>query len=142
MNHNGDRDVVVLDREYDGSTSTLRVARNDVVECLRDHVADEDVQERAQLVISELATNAIQASPGVAYGLRVSVADDGAVVMCVTSATERTAPPPRHQWGPVHPVAVRGRGLLIVDKLTDQVEVEQASGTIVVTATLRAASPH
>jgi anti-sigma regulatory factor (Ser/Thr protein kinase) len=140
MNRDGDPDVVVLDREYDGTTSTLRVARNDVVECLRGHVPDEDIQERAQLVVSELATNAIQASPGVAYGLRISLGPDGSLIMAVTSATESDAPPPRNQWGPAHPVAVRGRGLLIVDKLTDEVDVEQTSGTIVVTARLRTSS--
>jgi anti-sigma regulatory factor (Ser/Thr protein kinase) len=137
MNRDRDPDIVVLDRQYEGTTGTLRVARNDIVECLKDHVPDEDIHERAQLVVSELATNAIQAAPGAAYSLRVSVGADGSVIMTVTSTTENDAPPPRHQWGPAHPVAVRGRGLLIVDKLTDEVDVEQADGTIVVRARLR-----
>jgi anti-sigma regulatory factor (Ser/Thr protein kinase) len=131
---------VVLDREYEGTTSTLHSARNDVVDCLRPHVPDRDVQERAQLVVSELATNAIQASPGSAYSLRVSLAGDGAVVMAVTSTTARDMPPPRDLWGPATAIAPKGRGLLIVGKLTDEVGIEQpAAGTIVVTATLRSA---
>jgi anti-sigma regulatory factor (Ser/Thr protein kinase) len=142
MSRDREPDVVVLDREYEGTTGTLRAARNDIVECLKDHVSDEDIQERAQLVVSELATNAIQASPGVAYGLRVSLAGDGSVIMAVTSTTERDAPPPRDEWGPAHPVAVRGRGLLIVDKLTDEVDVEQVNGTIVVRARLRSSIGH
>jgi anti-sigma regulatory factor (Ser/Thr protein kinase) len=133
-------DLLVLDREYDGTTGTLRVARNDVVDFLREHVPDEDLHERAELVVSELATNAIQASPGVAYGLRVSLTGDGAVVLVVTSSTLRDGPPPRESWGPAHATAPRGRGLLIVDGLTDGVAVDRPSDdTVVVTATLRVA---
>jgi anti-sigma regulatory factor (Ser/Thr protein kinase) len=131
---------VVLDREYEGASSTLRTARNDVVGCLKTHVADPDIQERAELVVSELATNAIQASPGSAYRVRVSLDDDGAVVMAVTSATARDTPPPRDAWGPANAIAPKGRGLLIVGQLTDDVGIEQPrTGTIVVTATLRSA---
>lgn len=131
---------VVLDREYEGTTSTLHSARNDVMDCLRPHVADTDVQERARLVVSELATNAIQASPGSAYRLRVSLASDRSVVMEVTSSTARDTPPPRDLWGPATAIAPKGRGLMIVDKLTDDVGIEQpVAGTIVVTATLRSA---
>jgi anti-sigma regulatory factor (Ser/Thr protein kinase) len=129
---------VVLDREYEGATSTLHSARSDVTDCLRHHVADTDVQERAQLVVSELATNAIQASPGTSYRLRVLLAAGGSVVMEVTSSTGRDTPPPRDLWGPATAIAPKGRGLMIVGKLTDEVGIEQpVAGTIVVTATLR-----
>jgi anti-sigma regulatory factor (Ser/Thr protein kinase) len=130
--------VVVLDREYDGTSNTLRVARNDLMAALDSYVIEDDIKERAQLVVSELATNAIQASPGAAYGLRVSLAADGSVLMSLTSSTLSDGPPPRNAWGPAHPIAVRGRGLLIVGKLTDDVDIEQSlPGTIVVTATFR-----
>ena len=82
-----------------GTTSTLRSARNDVVELLETHVSDQDLQDRAELVVSELATNAIQASPGIAYGVRVSLADDGSVVMAVTSYDPARRPPPRVGMG-------------------------------------------
>jgi anti-sigma regulatory factor (Ser/Thr protein kinase) len=133
-------DVLALDREYDGTSGTLRAARNDVVSFLREHVPDTDLHERAELVVSELATNAVQASPGVAYGLHVELTHDGSVVLAVTSFTENGAPPPREAWGPVTARAARGRGLLIVDGLTDDVTVDRPSqDTIVVTATLRVA---
>lgn len=135
-------DVLVLDREYDGTTGTLRAARNDVVGFLKAHVADEDLHERAELVVSELATNAIQASPGVAYALHVAFRD-GSVVLAVTSFTRHDAPPPREAWGPTTARAPRGRGLLIVDGLTDGVAVDRPShDTIVVTATFRVAPAH
>lgn len=131
---------VVLDREYEGATRTLHSARTDVMDCLRPHVADTDVHERAELVVSELASNAIQASSGRSYRVRVALAADGSVVMEVTSSTGRDAPPPRDLWGPATAIAPKGRGLMIVGKLTDEVGVEQpVAGTIVVTATLRSA---
>jgi anti-sigma regulatory factor (Ser/Thr protein kinase) len=135
-------DVLVLDREYDGTTGTLRAVRTDVLGFLKEHQPDQDLQERAELVVSELATNAIQASPGVAYRLRVSL-DAGAVELAITSFTDSGAPPPREDWGPEHARAPRGRGLLIVDELTDHVGVERPTdNTIVVTATLRSAQIH
>ena len=129
---------VVLDREYEGTTNTLHAARSDVVDCLKSYMADTDVHERAQLVVSELATNAIQASPGNPYRLRVSLAGDRSVVMELTSTTGHDAPPPRDLWGPATAIAPKGRGLMIVGKLTDEVGIEQpVAGTVVVTATLR-----
>jgi anti-sigma regulatory factor (Ser/Thr protein kinase) len=133
--------LVLLDREYDGTSKTLRVVRSDVVGCLSAHAVDQDLCERAELVVSELASNAIQVSPEVAYGVCVSLAIDGAVVISVSSCTEHDAPPPREAWGPTHATAPRGRGLLIVGELTDHVEIERPSiDTVVVTATFRATS--
>jgi hypothetical protein len=54
-------ELVPLDREYGGTTSALRSARSDVVDVLGTHVSDQDLLDRAELVVSELATNAIQA---------------------------------------------------------------------------------
>ncbi len=135
------RSVGVLDREYEGTTSTLRAARSDVVGWLKERRIDQDLQDRAALVLSELASNAVQASPGNAYSLRVSLSDDGSVVMAVTSSTGGDRPPPRDDWGPATILAARGRGLLIVGKLSEQVDVDQpAGGMVVVTATLRSAA--
>jgi anti-sigma regulatory factor (Ser/Thr protein kinase) len=134
--------VVVLERNYGGSSSSLRTTRRDVVSCLEAHSVGEDLRGRAELVISELASNAIQASPGIDYGVRVSLGEDAAVVIAVTSCTDGRGPPPREEWGPAHARAPRGRGLLIVGELTDHVAVDRsASHTIVVTATFLARSP-
>ena len=94
-------------------------------------------------MVSELATNAIQASPGANYGIRVSLDDDRCVVLRVTSASERGRPPPRGAWGPATAFAIRGRGLMIVGELSDHVDVQQAGeGTVVVTATFRPTTPE
>jgi anti-sigma regulatory factor (Ser/Thr protein kinase) len=128
---------VVLDREYDGTTKTLRAARTDMVGCLRSKGVDEDVRDRAELVFSELASNAVQAAPGDPYCLRLTVGDDGSVVMTVTSQTRHGVPPPRELWGPESPLAPSGRGLIIADELADALEIDRpAAGTVVVTAIL------
>lgn len=134
------RGLVVLERDYAGNSGTLRDVRSDVVASLRSLIVDPDLEERAQLVVSELATNAIQASPGRRYGLVVHVDSDRSVVVRVTSMGEHHALPSREAWGPETATAVRGRGLMIVGTLSDEVEIAQpASGTVVVTATLRPA---
>lgn len=129
--------VEVLDRKYAGTTNTLHAARNDVVSWLRGHRIDPDLQERTALVLSELATNAIQAGPGNAYSMRVSLGDDHSVVVAVTSQSEHDRPTLREHWSPANPLAARGRGLLIVSELSDRVEVGQpAPDVVVVTAVL------
>ncbi|MEO7371906.1 MAG: ATP-binding protein [Ilumatobacteraceae bacterium] len=127
---------VVLDRQYDGTTATLRSARSDMVGCLSDSGIGDDLRDRAELVLSELASNAVQAAPGSPYTLRLSL-DHGDVVLRVTSHTVNGGPPSRENWGPSSLLAPTGRGLMIVDELADEVEVDrQAGGTIVVTAVL------
>lgn len=129
---------VVLDREYDGSTGTLRAARTDVLGFLTDRGIEQDLRERAELVLSELAANAVQASPGKPFGLRMTLVSDGAVVVAVTSHTDNGSPPPRAEWGPVAMRAPTGRGLMIVDELSEDVVVDKPDpSTVVVTATLR-----
>jgi anti-sigma regulatory factor (Ser/Thr protein kinase) len=137
------RGLVVLDRDYAGNSGTLRDVRSDVVACLRSSIVDPgaDLEERAQLVVSELATNAIQASPGRRYGLVIHVGSDRSVVVQVSSTSEHDGPPSPEAWGPATATAVSGRGLLIVGTLSDEVEIARpASGTVVVTATFRPTS--
>ncbi|MEP7202303.1 MAG: ATP-binding protein [Ilumatobacteraceae bacterium] len=132
------RHDVVLDREYDGTTHTLRVARTDMVACLTARGIDEDLRDRAELVLSELASNAVQAAPGNPFSLRLALADDGSLVMALTSHTYDGGPPPRREWSPDNVLAPSGRGLMIVDHLAEVVNVERpAVDRVIVTATLR-----
>jgi anti-sigma regulatory factor (Ser/Thr protein kinase) len=129
---------VVLDREYQGTTDTLRVARTEVGDRLADRCLDLDIRERAELVVSELASNAVQAAPGLPYRLLVAIESDESVVIALTSKASQGGPPPRAEWGPSNVLAPTGRGLLIVDELSDAVNVQRpVGGKIVVTATLR-----
>ena len=130
-----------FERLYDGTSHTLRIARDDVVGWLDEHGFDTELQDRAALVLSELATNAVQAAPGNPYGVSVSQPDAQSAVVAVTSRTEYEQPPPREHWRPTSVLAPRGRGLMIVDELADAVDVDvRERDTVVVTATLRSSS--
>lgn len=125
-----------LDRPYHGDTLSLRAARADVAEWLDARGADDDLRARVALVLSELASNAVQAAPGVPYNVRVATIDES-VIVTVTSKSNNGRPPPRENWGPASLMAVSGRGLLIVDELSDDVVVDEPTdGTVAVTATL------
>jgi anti-sigma regulatory factor (Ser/Thr protein kinase) len=124
-------------RAYDGDAATLRNARTDVVAWLAACGADGATQERAALIVSELASNALQASPGIAYAVRLS-RDSASTVNLAVSNRNAVGPPPDHeQWHPVDVLSLRGRGLSIVDSLSDQVTVDQHGGTVTVTAQFR-----
>jgi len=125
-------------RVYDGSSSTLSDARNDAVGWLGEHGLGLELQERAALVLSELATNAVQASPGTGYSVQLTIDRDRAAIIAVTSHTLYEQPPPREHWGPPSLLAPRGRGLMIVRELAEDVVVDLPDrDTVVVTATLR-----
>jgi anti-sigma regulatory factor (Ser/Thr protein kinase) len=112
-----------LARSYAGDTATLQAVRRDVVDLLDRIEASPDLMERAALVVTELAANAVEAAPGRAYRVEVSVAA-GAVVMSVRNhTTHGGAPPPRDAWRNPDASAARGRGLPIIASLTDQAEV-------------------
>jgi anti-sigma regulatory factor (Ser/Thr protein kinase) len=126
-----------LDRSYQGGTASLRDARQDVVGWLGTFGADEATQERAALVVSELASNAIQASPSSAYRLRATRTAADTVTISIRNTSEATSPPDRDLWRPADVLASRGRGLSIVDSLSDDVTVEHHDNEVVVSAHLR-----
>ena len=131
-----------FERAYDGTANTLGIARRDVAGWLGEQGFDSELQDRAALVLSELATNAVQAAPGSAYAVCVCQPDDRSAVVAVTSRTDYELPPPRTQWGPLSTFAPRGRGLMIVDQIADDVEIDLPNReTVVVTATLRSSEP-
>ncbi|HEY7626489.1 MAG TPA: ATP-binding protein [Ilumatobacteraceae bacterium] len=140
--HRRPRCAARLDRVYSGSSATLRRVRYDVTTWLDENGIEPELQGRAALVLSELATNALQASPGSEYNVHGSLSSDGEVVLSVVSRTRYERPPPREHWGPPSLMSEGGRGLMIVDDLSTDVEVELPStGMVVVTATLHGESP-
>ena len=126
-----------MDREYAGEPATLRAARRDVVNWLAECGADPQTIERASLITSELASNAIQAAPGEPYQLRATAVEPNAVSLAIRNRTNDGVPPPRSKWRPVDELASRGRGLSIVDSLSDEVTVHVDGDEVVVTAWFR-----
>jgi len=131
-----------LHREYKGDLATLRSARRDVVEWFSRQGVDEETKDRAALIVSELTSNAIQAAPGLPYHLQVTRVDHESASITVRNQPTRGLPPARQEWRapselPLRELALRGRGLAIVDSLSEEVTVEHDGRTVVVTARLR-----
>jgi len=130
--------AATLHRAYEGDAATLRSARRDALAWLSEWDADEATKDRAALIVSELATNALQASPGRAYTVRVVLDDDEYVSISVHNLASGSRPPARDRWHFADRSALRGRGLAIVTSLADEVTVGDGDqGEIVVTARIR-----
>ena len=135
-----------LSRAYDGDLRTLRQARTDVIDWLSGQGADEGTQERGALIVSELCSNAIQNSPGLSYDLKVVRVDDTAEISVRNRPIDKQ-PPARELWRPagdlsLRELSLRGRGLAIVDSLSEEVTIEHRGEDLVVTARLHLDIDH
>jgi anti-sigma regulatory factor (Ser/Thr protein kinase) len=126
-----------LDRHYEGEAATLRAARLDVLTWLDERGVDEATKQRAALIVSELATNAVQASPGQTYTVHVSFVDHDHAAISVRNHANGGRPPTREHWKLTDRSSLRGRGLAIVKSLSDDVTVDSDQGEVVVTARIR-----
>jgi anti-sigma regulatory factor (Ser/Thr protein kinase) len=107
---------------------------------LRGFGCDDDTVERAVLVASELASNAVQAAAGRSY--RVAIVETGPhlVELTVSNSFVETSPPDRSRWLPTTPAAPRGRGLSIVAALSREVRVDVDDEYVRVTALMQTVS--
>ena len=141
MNESSPDRPAVLQCEYEGDLVTLRAARRAVVDWLAGLGADEDTRERAALIVSELSSNAIQAAPGRTYSLQLARVDDGCATISVRNHPTGSVPPARESWrrepATLRNLLPRGRGLAIVDSLSEDVTVEHHGDDVVVTARVR-----
>lgn len=87
------------------------------------------------LVASELVTNAIEHGAGGRVRLEISAAP-GRVEVTASSAVGDTLPAPMEQWSLPEPTATSGRGLAIIRKLCDSVNVSEAEDRLVITCRL------
>ena len=126
--------TTTADRSYAGETATLNQARLDLATWLQANDLAV-VTEDAQLILSELSSNAIEASPNQKY--RVVTHIEGDLIVIAVSNRSRTALPAEEDWSPTSVLAPQGRGLLIVNALSESVTVEQSGGGTLVSARLR-----
>jgi anti-sigma regulatory factor (Ser/Thr protein kinase) len=123
-------------RRYAGTPSTLRTARSDAVRWLADNGSDGGLQSDVALVVSELASNAIEADPGEPYEVALAL-DDEAVDVAVASSCPAGGPGPPSTWHRPDGRSGRGRGLTIVAALSTHVTVSgPLDGKLIVTATI------
>ncbi len=125
-----------IESTYEGGSASLNTARAAVADLVASAGADPESVERARLLVSELITNAVEASPGEPYELDATVERALLTVEVRNRARSRDLPP-ENQWHPDDVLAARGRGLSIVKALADQVSVRELDGGwLAVTATL------
>jgi anti-sigma regulatory factor (Ser/Thr protein kinase) len=130
--------MTALDRQYPGGSATLRETRGDLATWLTASGIGGLASENAVLVLSELASNAVEAAPGHPYRVKAWLDDQGSVRIAVANSSPLDAPLLPRESTPSSVLAVRGRGLMIVTELCDEVDVDQSvPGEIVVTVLLR-----
>jgi len=122
-----------IEHTYDGTTETINQARTDLVEWLLEQGLS-GVSADAQLVVSELTSNAVEASPDEPYSVAAWI-DAGTLCITVTNRSNAELPPPG-DWSPETVLAPQGRGLLIVKALSAAVHIDQTDHETVVSAHL------
>ncbi|MGY6501533.1 MAG: ATP-binding protein [Acidimicrobiales bacterium] len=122
-----------LDLRFRATIDAVPVARHSLGRWLSEMEIDRTVRDELALVVTELVTNAVEASPGPQHEvvLRATCDDDGIHLLIVDEGTgfemdESPASP--------EPTAIRGRGIPIVRALMDVVSVERRDERTVVSA--------
>lgn len=116
-----DRQVIVH------TVAEIAAARDLVRRATATHLSDRRIDD-AVLATSELVSNAIEHGDG-DVEVRVSVAPDGVEVRVASPSADV----PRIGDGPAPPHAIRGRGLMIVDALSDSMTISGERGDVAVT---------
>ncbi len=110
----------------DADLSQLALVRDHVASTARITGASEDIVDQLQLVVSELATNAIQYNNCGTLTVDVHADEDGWVIDVSNAeglaGTDIPALP--------DPSALSGRGLYIVDAIMDRVELVDINGRL------------
>jgi anti-sigma regulatory factor (Ser/Thr protein kinase) len=130
-------DVSVVDVVLPHEVSAVADARRGLAGYLKRHPVSENAREDAQLVLSELLSNAIRYAPPLETG-KVRAAwwvDTTGIHLEVTDGCGETEP---QRITAVHPESIGGRGLAIVDVLTSTWGVRHGDGN----RTVYAVVPH
>lgn len=141
MNGSSDRPDAHFAKAYQGEATSLRQVRSDVADWLRARGDDDDSIDRLVLIASELATNAVHASPGMPYDVLLRSIDPDHVELTIANPSLAAVLPPRSSWVPEDALAPRGRGLSIVAALSADVTVQVESDQVSVTARIRMTPP-
>jgi len=107
-------------------------ARHAVASFLQASAVPTVIVDDLALVTSELVTNALIHPIPSDHPIRLDVSVAAAVTLEVAHWGPRSALPPVAAWHPAHPAEPSGRGLGIVRRLCDDVDVRQDGGWTVV----------
>ncbi len=122
---------------YAGETATINQARLDLATWLQANDLA-TVTDDAQLILSELISNAIEASPDQSYRVVAQIMPNAVAITVTNRSTAEL--PAEEDWTPKSVLAPQGRGLLIVNALSESVTIEQSGGATLVSARLRIAN--
>jgi anti-sigma regulatory factor (Ser/Thr protein kinase) len=125
---NDDRTAGVFATWFPARSDAMCFARHDFEVWLRDTCVDDDAQSELGVVFSELAANAVDASPKPSAEVIARAWHDGEdVVLEIVNASGR-ASPPSNDWDLDDPLRPGGRGLVIVEAFVDELEVANEAG--------------
>lgn len=118
---------------------SISAARQAFVTWLLRATSDDELVEDMSVVVSELASNALDGA-GPDTGAEVRAQLDGEVIDLVVSNQLPDEPEEIRRWDLDDPLRGGGRGLMIVRAYTDTLEVDSAGGTVSVHCTRRLAT--
>lgn len=104
---------------------------------LRQVTTDPELLEDMSVVVSELASNALEGGPEKAPDALVRAEIEGQVLHVVVSNRLPDGAADIHHWDLDDPLRGGGRGLLIVRAYTDTLMVDSAAGTVSVRCSRR-----
>lgn len=122
--------------EYVSSTRSVGIARKKLDEWLDQSGVSVSARADAALVVSELATNAVEASSDTPFGVAAALHPGSDRLDIVV--TNHGAPPLPNlaDWDTKSAIRPRGRGLMIVKSVAAEVRVERRDLTNIVRATV------
>ena len=130
---------------YSAGPEAVSEARNEASGVVSRHVQSgngrsesdvSDLVDRIRSVLSELCTNAVEAAPGQWFEVEVALTDDGVRCVVTNPGYLGALRPPGRLPEDDGALAARGRGLQIVEHLSNGVTVRQVGDRVVATATL------
>ena len=111
-------------------------ARLAVFEALREHETLDKTRDAVALAASELCSNAVQAGKGEVFEVELSISSEStAVELRVLNEATLDDIPERSTWPPADRLAVRGRGLSIVESIASSIEFSTSGGRLAAIAT-------
>ena len=123
-----------LDLRFRATIDAVPVARHSLGRWLEELKVDRNTREELALVVTELVTNAVEASPGPQHEVILQVeCERDRIALHVTD--EGSGFDQQQQTEPPEPTAVRGRGLPIVHALMDDVTIDRHENRTLVRTT-------
>lgn len=121
----------------DPSPGSISAARRAFMTWLQRATSDDELLDDMSVVVSELASNALDGGDPDDPGAEVRAQLDGGMIDLVVSNRLPEEPEDIRRWDLDDPLRGGGRGLMIVRAYTDTLEVDSSGGTVSVRCTRR-----